>query len=113
MYLFFQLHSYVWLVPFNYITEKNSSDQFVKDSFRIIREKKGQQLFLFFFLKEGEEIYFVCYFNSVVTVSFPANSGFIKVNVNQTGFYRVNYDLSNWYDIIAHLRSNPNSEVRL
>lgn len=52
------------------------------------------------------------YFGSIVTVHFPVNSGFIKVNVNQTGFYRVNYDLSNWYDIIAHLRSNPNSEVR-
>ena len=59
MYLFFflTLTSYVWLVPFNYITEKSSSDQSVKDSFRIIREKKGQQLFCFF---EGERRNLFC-----------------------------------------------------
>jgi aminopeptidase N len=44
-------------------------------------------------------------------VTFAADAGFIKVNVNQTGFYRVNYDLGNWHDIIAHLRSNPQSQV--
>jgi hypothetical protein len=32
----------VWLVPFNYITEENSSDQFVEESFRIIRDKEGE-----------------------------------------------------------------------
>ena len=45
------------------------------------------------------------------TVAFPSDLGFIKVNVNQSGFYRVNYDLRNWYNIIAHLQSNPDSEV--
>ena len=45
------------------------------------------------------------------TVEFPSDSGFIKVNVDQSGFYRVNYDLGNWYDIIAHLQSNPQSKV--
>ena len=32
----------MWLVPFNYITEENSSDQFVEESFRIIRDKEGE-----------------------------------------------------------------------
>ena len=42
---------------------------------------------------------------------FPSDKGFIKVNVEQSGFYRVNYDDPNWYDIIAHLQSNPDSKV--
>ena len=44
-------------------------------------------------------------------MDFPSDKGFIKVNVEQSGFYRVNYDLSNWHDIISHLHSNPKSEV--
>jgi aminopeptidase N len=79
-------YDYVWLVPFNYLTEKDSSSEFVNNTFRIIRDKEE-------------------------TVAFPSDLGFIKVNVNQSGFYRVNYDLRNWYNIIAHLQSNPDSEV--
>ena len=47
------------------------------------------------------------------TVDFPSDKGFIKVNVGQTGFYRVNYDLSNWLNLIAHLHDNPQSQVHV
>ena len=34
--------SYVWLVPFNYLTEQDHSSDFVKGTFKIIREKTGE-----------------------------------------------------------------------
>ena len=36
---------------------------------------------------------------------------FLKANVKQNGFYRVNYDSSNWQAIIDHLRSSSFSDV--
>ena len=45
---------------------------------------------------------------SVVEVQWPT-SGWIKANVNQTGFYRVNYEEENWRRIIQHLKDNPQS----
>lgn len=49
--------------------------------------------------------------SSSESVSWPKNRGWIKVNVNQTGFYRVNYELANWWRLTEHLKQSPNSEV--
>ena len=35
----------------------------------------------------------------------------VKANVNQSGFYRVNYDIGNWYLLISHLKGNLQSTV--
>ena len=35
--------------------------------------------------------------------------GFVKANLNQTGFYRVNYELSDWSKITAYLKTNIGS----
>jgi len=41
----------------------------------------------------------------VVNVAWPSD-GLIKANVDQTGFYRVNYDLSDWQQLSEYLRSH-------
>ena len=44
------------------------------------------------------------FFLFIDTINWDSSSnGFIKANVNQTGFYRVNYDIENWRKIINHL----------
>lgn len=48
--------------------------------------------------------------SSSESVSWP-NDRWIKVNVNQTGFYRVNYELANWWKLTEHLKQTPNSVV--
>ena len=35
----------------------------------------------------------------------------VKANVNQSGFYRVNYDTDNWYLLISHLKGSLQSTV--
>ena len=35
----------------------------------------------------------------------------MKANVNETGFYRVNYEADNWMALTQHLMENPNSTV--
>ena len=35
----------------------------------------------------------------------------VKANVNQSGFYRVNYDIDNWYLLISHLKGDLQSTV--
>lgn len=41
-------------------------------------------------------------------VEWPAG-GFVKANVNLTGFYRVNYELSDWCQITTYLKTNIGS----
>ena len=42
---------------------------------------------------------------------WPAGEGWIKANLEHTGFYRVNYDSQNWARLIQHLNDNPDSSV--
>ena len=39
---FLALCSYVWQVPFNFLTEKDHSSDFVEETFKILRDKKGK-----------------------------------------------------------------------
>ena len=41
-----------------------------------------------------------------VMLTVPAASNWVKVNVRQEGYYRVNYDLELWDDLIQLLRTN-------
>ena len=49
--------------------------------------------------------YVLLYFVTAETVAWPTNV-LIKANVNQTAFYRVNYELSDWLDLAAYLLNN-------
>jgi len=42
-----------------------------------------------------------------VTIPLMNDSGWVIFNLQSTGFYRVNYDVKNWYRLIAELRSYP------
>ncbi|CAL4066693.1 unnamed protein product [Meganyctiphanes norvegica] len=44
--------------------------------------------------------------SSILLQSLPAKDQWIIFNCQETGFYRVNYDLENWYLIIQQLRSD-------
>ena len=45
------------------------------------------------------------------TITWSNSEGFIKLDSNENGFYRVNYDTSNWKSIIAFLSNDPMSQV--
>jgi len=42
-----------------------------------------------------------------VTIPLMNDAGWVIFNLQSTGFYRVNYDIRNWYRLIAELKSNP------
>ncbi|XP_052840444.1 glutamyl aminopeptidase [Drosophila gunungcola] len=56
---------------------------------------------------EGSVIY--DYNVDQVGIAYNADVQWIKLNVRQTGYYRVNYDESLWTLLIQELKSNPNS----
>ena len=45
-----------------------------------------------------------------LSVNVP-NGEFLKANYKQNGFYRVNYDQSNWQAITSHLSSSSFANV--
>ncbi|XP_003386159.1 PREDICTED: glutamyl aminopeptidase-like isoform X1 [Amphimedon queenslandica] len=77
-------YNYVWIIPFDYITENGNS----------VTKKLVS--------------------NQQDTITWDSsNDGFIKANANQTGFYRVNYDVGNWQSITAHLMTPPNNRPQI
>ncbi|XP_037945830.1 glutamyl aminopeptidase-like [Teleopsis dalmanni] len=44
---------------------------------------------------------------SIVEIMVDPEIKWIKINVNQVGFYRVNYADNTWHEIIAHLTATP------
>ncbi len=55
---------------------------------------------------------YVLHFSSKGGIAIQLSSGeFLKANVKQNGFYRVNYDSSNWQAIIDHLKTSSFSDV--
>ena len=49
---------------------------------------------------------FVCFFISELTVNFPSTGDWIIGNIQQFGIYRVNYEESNWLELIKQLKSD-------
>merc|ERR1712168_1403074 len=41
-----------------------------------------------------------------VNIAWPKSVGWLKLNANNTGFYRVNYDLKNWRALIDQLKTD-------
>jgi aminopeptidase N len=78
-------YNYIWTIPFDYITQ-NSPDNVVK---QILSSVQG-------------------------TIQWRVSTdGFIKANVKQNGFYRVNYDTDNWQKIIDHLMIPPQTRPQI
>lgn len=50
-----------------------------------------------------------CFFNTEThRIGQMDDSTWLLGNINQTGYFRVNYDLQNWKRLIQQLHSNPN-----
>ena len=45
-------------------------------------------------------------FSGTISLGSGATNGFIKANSDAEGFYRVNYDISNWKKIIDYLNNS-------
>ena len=100
-------NSYVWIIPFDYITENNNNKQK-----KLISASQGIKLhpslppslppsLLLLLL---QLLITLGMYMFIDTIDWDLSSdGFIKANINQTGFYRVNYDIENWQKIINHL----------
>ena len=48
---------------------------------------------------------------SVSASLHPGPGCWVKANVDQSGFYRVNYNINNWYLLISHLKGDLQSTV--
>ena len=48
---------------------------------------------------------------SPATLKWPAGVQWVKADVGETGFYRVNYEADNWRALTQHLMENPDSTV--
>ena len=46
------------------------------------------------------------FFSISVNVTIPAETEWFKINANQTGFYRVNYDAKDWKNFEQSLKKN-------
>nr|CAD7397317.1 unnamed protein product [Timema poppensis] len=77
-------HDYKWWVPLTFTTktEKDFTDTTTKE-----------------WLKRTEE-------NKQLTTLTPVTSDWVLFNIQQTGFYRVNYDTTNWKLLISQLNSD-------
>nr|CAD7396258.1 unnamed protein product [Timema cristinae] len=78
------VHDYKWWVPLTFTTktEKDFTDTATKE-----------------WLKRTEE-------NKQLTTLTPVTSDWVLFNIQQTGFYRVNYDTTNWKLLISQLNSD-------
>ena len=49
---------------------------------------------------------FVCLFVCLAHLNIKKRSSWFKANIQQTGFYRVNYEEANWLQLINQLNNN-------
>lgn len=74
---------YIWKIPITYVTSLNYGDHTLK------------------WMNENTS-----------NIAFPQHVDWFKLNVNQTGYYRVNYDEYNWKRLISLLdRSSPENHL--
>jgi aminopeptidase N len=77
-------YNYIWTIPLDFITQ-NNPNKVIKQVFSNV---------------EG-------------AIQWRSSDGFIKANINQKGFYRVNYDIDNWQKIINHLMIPPDTRPQI
>ncbi|KAG7170009.1 glutamyl aminopeptidase-like [Homarus americanus] len=71
-------YGYVWDIPVTYITDVTQRDQR-------------------WFYRDMDKL----------TLTKPAGASWVKINVGQYGYYRVNYEASIWQDLVNLLQTNP------
>lgn len=48
-----------------------------------------------------------------MNLAWPENSGWLKVNSDEVGFYRVNYDVENWKALIKQLKEDHTVRIHV
>ncbi len=93
----FGILSYKWFVPFTYSVEKLGTPS--GDASNINTENLYSRVK---WLKETED-------SKVIQLDKPlTDDGFILANLDVAGFFRINYDLKSWENIIQQLIDDRN-----
>ena len=98
------LYSYIWKAPFNYMQYSESGSTVVQ--LPLVTDPTSTCIIAqcaVFGLTDPSPF--------SASVEWPATSGgWIKANVGQTGFYRVNYEITNWWALSSYLRTKSSWE---
>lgn len=132
------LNSYSWHIPLTYVAQKNKKSVQV---WMNMESGKNLILFIFFVIVDSKMLFvcmevkqnqthscpfqviaslscfkdrdnnFLNIFIFLASLNWSRTSGWIKANVDQIGYYRVNYGMENWRALCQQLNSDHRVSV--